>query len=310
MMSRPSSSASLPAFGHGPHDSSYALLSRRNSEFGSRYIQVDDSGVYLSSLVVTVLVSAIATIGILLFTLVVTLSVMLGSCQGQPIAVSADTHMRAVRSCDSFILNEEVNNVQGWVVSEQCKSHVADYMRGGQYYIDFAGAINAASDYLRTVPAQGDGLDVVVMDIDETALSNMPYYAEHNYGAELFNETVWDEWVYQQKGLPLHATLDLFNQLKDANIGVIFLTGRPENQRNVTSANLIAAGYEGWTELSLRLPGENGMTAIDYKSQRRLQYEKKGYRVWSSLGDQWSDLMGPAAGARTFKLPNPMYYIF
>lgn len=128
------------------------------------------------------LVSAVATIGILLFTLVVTLSVMLGSCQGQPIAVGAETGMRALGSCDSFILNEEVNNFQGWIVSPRCKDHVASYMHGGQYYIDFAGAIRAASDYLKTLPAEGDGLDVVVMDIDETALSNLEYYVQHNYG--------------------------------------------------------------------------------------------------------------------------------
>ncbi|KAL2643310.1 hypothetical protein R1flu_010897 [Riccia fluitans] len=283
MMSRPSSSASLPPFGRGPHDSSYALLSRRGSDFGSRYIQVDDSGVYLSSLVVTVLVSAVATIGILLFTLVVTLSVMLGSCQGQPVAVGADMRIRS-SNCESFIMNAEVNNLQGWVVPSECKSNVAAYMEV-KYHIDFAGAIEAASDYLKTVRVQGDGLDVVVMDIDETALSNLEYYVEHNYGAEVFNETVWDEWVYKKKGVAFEQTLALFNQLKAAKIGTIFLTGRPESQRNATAANLIAAGYEGWTELMLRLPHENGLKAVEYKSQRRVEMETKGYRVVSSLGD-------------------------
>ncbi|KAL3696588.1 hypothetical protein R1sor_010664 [Riccia sorocarpa] len=315
MMSRPSSSASLPPFVRGPHDSSYALLSRRGSDFGSRYIQVDDTGVYLSSLVVTVLVSAVATIGILLFTLVVTLSVMLGSCQGQPVAVGADISMRAADismrklKCESFIMNAEVNNLQGWVVPRECKRNVAAYIESA-YHVDFAGAIHAASDYLKTVEVQGDGLDVVVMDIDETALSNLEYYINHHYGAEVFNETVWDDWVYEKKAVAFKHTLKLFNELKAAKIGTVFLTGRPESQRNITAANLEAAGYKGWTELLLRSPEEVGLTAIKFKSQRRVDLEKKGYRVLTSLGDQWSDLNGPSAGARTFKLPNPMYYIF
>jgi hypothetical protein len=157
-----------------------------SSQFGSRYIQVDDSGVYLSSMVVTVLVAAIATIGILLFTLVITLSVLLGSCQGQPLSVNILSPLNNARkssfSCDSFILNAEVNNLQGWIVSEECVGTVAKYMRGGQYYTDFAGAIAAAADYLSGLPLKGDGSEVVVMDIDETALSNLPYYNIHNYG--------------------------------------------------------------------------------------------------------------------------------
>lgn len=70
--------------------------------------------------------------------------------------------------------------------------------------------------------------------------------------AELFDEDVWNEWVNQKAGLPLLASVGLFNRLKAVNVGVVFLTGRPENQRNATSANLISAGYKGWTALLLR----------------------------------------------------------
>jgi len=37
---------------------------------------------------------------------------------------------------------------------------------------------------------------------------------------------------------------------------------------------------------------------------------RQGYRIVGIIGDQWSDLLGDHRGeSRTFKLPNPMYYI-
>jgi hypothetical protein len=48
---------------------------------------------------------------------------------------------------------------------------------------------------------------------------------------------------------------------------------------------------------------------VVYKSSERKKVEKNGYRIIGNIGDQWSDLMGTNTGNRTFKLPDPMYYI-
>ncbi|KAJ7553815.1 hypothetical protein O6H91_06G114000 [Diphasiastrum complanatum] len=222
-------------------DSTLSLLSRRGSEFGNRYIQADDSGIFMSSLAVTILVSSVATIGILLITLVVTLAVMLGSCQTQPMLREKSNGIRhAADPCASFQVNAEMNNLQGWVLSKDCESYVAEYMLGGQYHLDFAEAVEAARQYLKALMVENDGLDVIVLDIDDTALSNIAYYNTHHYGS------------------------------KD----------------------------------------EVGQVASTYKSRRRSGLQHMGYRIRTGLGDQWSDIIGPAAGNRTFKLPNPMYYIF
>uniref|UniRef100_A0A0E0FHG0 Acid phosphatase n=1 Tax=Oryza nivara TaxID=4536 RepID=A0A0E0FHG0_ORYNI len=37
--------------------------------------------------------------------------------------------------------------------------------------------------------------------------------------------------------------------------------------------------------------------------------EEKGMVIIGNIGDQWSDLLGSPEGRRTFKLPNPAYYI-
>lgn len=123
-------------------------------------------GVYLSSIAVTLLISATATILIILGMLVVTLSVMLGKCQQKAVP----------NSCASLALNGELNNVQGWILSDECKNYVAHYVQSGQYHSDFKVAVDAAQDYLETVTVPKDGHDLIVLDIDETCLSNMDYY--------------------------------------------------------------------------------------------------------------------------------------
>ena len=50
-------------------------------------------------------------------------------------------------------------------------------------------------------------------------------------------------------------------------------------------------------------------TATVYKSEKRKEMEEEGYRILGNSGDQWSDLLGSPMSVRSFKLPNPMYYI-
>lgn len=61
--------------------------------------------------------------------------------------------------------------------------------------------------------------------------------------------------------------------------------------------------------MGYRGPGDSGKTALVYKSERRTKLEKRGYRIVGNIGDQWSDVLGTSPGNRTFKLPDPMYYI-
>ncbi len=62
--------------------------------------------------------------------------------------------------------------------------------------------------------------------------------------------------------------------------------------------------------IKIRSEENEGVPAVEYKTKERLKLEEKGFRIWSGFGDQWSDLTGSASGSRTFKLPNPMYYIY
>ncbi|KAE9448725.1 hypothetical protein C3L33_19379, partial [Rhododendron williamsianum] len=142
-----------------------------------------------------------------------------------------------------------------------------------------------ASAFAVTVNVSGDGMDAWVFDIDKTLLCNVPYYAAHGFRLKLYKEV-------QQLGFT-----------------IFLLTGHDESQRNITVKNLRYAGYSNWKRLILRQESDLGKLAIVYKSERRKALEDEGYTIHESFGDQWSDLSGFAIAVRSFKLPNPMYYI-
>jgi len=49
-------------------------------------------------------------------------------------------------------------------------------------------------------------------------------------------------------------------------------------------------------------------TTTEYKSLTRKHIESLGYDIVGNFGDQFSDLNGGFAN-KTFKLPNPMYFL-
>jgi acid phosphatase len=49
-------------------------------------------------------------------------------------------------------------------------------------------------------------------------------------------------------------------------------------------------------------------SAVEFKAPERRRIAEQGYTILLSMGDQQSDLAGGYA-ERTFKLPNPVYYL-
>lgn len=49
--------------------------------------------------------------------------------------------------------------------------------------------------------------------------------------------------------------------------------------------------------------------SLEFKSGERKKLEDAGYIIVGNIGDQWTDILGAPEGARTFKLPDPMYYV-
>ena len=58
-----------------------------------------------------------------------------------------------------------------------------------------------------------------------------------------------------------------------------------------------------------RTSDDHGKLATIFKSEKRNEMVNEGYRILGNSGDQWSDLLGSSQSIRSFKVPNPMYYI-
>ncbi|XP_020089553.1 acid phosphatase 1-like isoform X2 [Ananas comosus] len=156
--------------------------------------------------------------------------------------------------CDSWRLSVETNDAGPWTrIPARCIAFVDEYMNGERYASDSEVIAGEALAFAEAVEVAGDGKDVWVFDVDETLLSNLPYYAANGYGSQDFNETSFDEWVYLSKAPALSASLKLYTELQALGFHMVLLTGRAEVQRNATEQNLLFAGYGSWTQLILRI---------------------------------------------------------
>jgi acid phosphatase len=171
----------------------------------------------------------------------------------------------------------------------------------------------------------------IVLDIDETSLSNWTRIIKDDFAyipngaCDLMPGDACGDIAWQQSGKApaLQPTLNLFNFAKCAampppqnctKVAVFFVTGRyQENDAQTwTEKNLSNAGYHGWDGLYMRDPATHGRPVSEHKIRARKDIESHGFTIIANVGDQESDLAGDPTGnhaERTFKVPNPFYFI-
>ncbi|RLN30632.1 stem 28 kDa glycoprotein precursor [Panicum miliaceum] len=183
-----------------------------------------------------------------------------------------------------------------------------DQQHPGLFRQDCAVVAREATAYTEGLELAGDGREAWVFDVDDTTLTNLPYYADTGFGAEPYNATYFEEYVANATAPALPEVLELYEKLLALGIKVVFITGRHDYEREPTVKNLRSAGYHTWEKLVLK-PSSLGSSVVPYKSGERQKLVDAGYRIVGNMGDQWSDLVGAPEGDRTFKVPDPMYYV-
>lgn len=190
------------------------------------------------------------------------------------------------------------------------KQEAIKYHDSGEYQKDQAKVVDQAMLYLKKrleseKQKPSNKKFAIVLDIDETSLSNYPDMVKLNFGGT-------EEDIERAEGNgtdPVIApTLELYRYAQENKIAVFFITGRTENYRKPTAANLIQAGYSNWNGLILKPVNYHQPSAATYKTAAREEIEKMGYDIILNMGDQKSDLTGKHAD-KTFKLPNPYYLV-
>ncbi len=183
------------------------------------------------------------------------------------------------------------------------------YVEKGLYLREVTQATEHAEQSLKKALQKKPQKPAIVLDIDETALSNLELYREKN-----FNATHQERDAFVQKHeLPAIApTLKFFRFARRHNVDVFFITGRPSSMAAWTEKNLRASGFEGFRGL-ITLPASQANAKLSpaaraqkFKTEARKALEKQGYTILVNLGDQEVDLAGGHA-AMAIKLPNPFY---
>ena len=185
----------------------------------------------------------------------------------------------------------------------------------------------AATPLLRGACTVGNWLGAkpaIVLDADDTSL--MTYDMEDNAMHFNFDSALQDVWVQEQKFPATPGMVALANAASNAGCTIIGLTGRNDDQKAATLANLSKVGFTGYTAANYYTKwtgtGDSQQpsyikcaaakcTTIEYKSQTRAYKQTKaggGYTILANFGDQYSDLIGGHALVPV-KLPNPTYYL-
>jgi acid phosphatase len=190
---------------------------------------------------------------------------------------------------------------------------VSEYIDSGRYEADLAKVVDQARSWLDQ-RAKTATKPAIVLDIDETSLSNWPAYRINGWGRVLNGPCDLQQGpcglrAFQATGQSkaIAPTLALARHARELGVAVFFITGRPANLREATERNLREQGYE-WTGVVLMPEGAHFASAADFKAPERRRLTEQGYTVILSMGDQQSDLSGGYA-ERTFKLPNPVYFL-
>jgi hypothetical protein len=191
----------------------------------------------------------------------------------------------------------------------------------GDYNDDLALVLADARVYVEqradeVKPADQGKRLAVVLDIDETSLSNWPNIKANDFGfikggpcLEQPNLSCgFDDWILNASAPAIKPTLDFFNAAIAKSVSAFFITGRRDSQRQATLWNLDRAGYQGWAKLSTRPNEDSNPSLVPFKSGERGKIEQSGFTIIANVGDQQSDLDGGFAECK-FKIPNPFYFI-
>ncbi len=218
----------------------------------------------------------------------------LGAQQSPQPAFSTDAQAERIPNLET--LKKELKQYHDCTCTCGCWTHDQDVQA------------DRAMAFLRQRAAHRRGQEklALILDIDETALSNYPEFDGADFA---YNKPVWDAWIEAAQATAIPGTLRLYKEAQRLGVNVIFITGRDEAQRGATERNLRAQGFDHWQELAMRPTDHGSQTVGEFKQIARRQVVAKGYTLALNVGDQWSDLKGKPEAEFSVKYPDPYYFI-
>jgi hypothetical protein len=230
----------------------------------------------------------------------------------------------------------DITNID--VLRQQIRNYYGDSLGSGTFaadsnYAKEARSVAAGGKHYLAERHRTAKTKAIVLDVDDTTLATYNYEIASNWA---YNPTTNAQFVTGQLFPAVPGMVDTVTSAAREGYAIFYLTGRPQSQETDTLGNLtkdgkgVDANYPSPTTLR---DGEDGLftkpavadypdylktacaadpngscTTIHYKSATRAHIESLGYDIVGNFGDQFSDLKGGYAD-RTFKLPNPSYFL-
>jgi hypothetical protein len=241
-----------------------------------------------------------------------------------PIKTSTPRSERDITNID--VLRQQIRNYYGDPLGSGIASDTGNYARE-------ARTVAAAGRHWLGGHHRVHGTRAIVLDVDDTTLSTWNYEVASNWA---YNPATNATFVTEQRFPAVFGMVDTVKAAEREGYAIFFLTGRPAAQEAATLGNLTADGVgvdAGYPKPTALRDGEDGLftkpaiadypdylkaacatdpngscTTVHYKSATRAHIESLGYDIVANFGDQYSDLEGGHAD-RTFKLPNPNYFL-
>jgi acid phosphatase len=184
------------------------------------------------------------------------------------------------------------------------KREIRDYVKSGTYAEQLEDVAMQANDWIEQRVARRSGGEqlAVVLDLDETLFLNWSRIDESDF---TYVSEDWNRWVEAAAAPAIEPVREVFHKARRNGVAVVFITGRPERQREATEENLRRIGCDDFDAL-ICAPDGLQTSAAEFKVAQRRRIEAEGKTIIANVGDQLSDLIGGHA-ERVFKLPNPFY---
>ncbi|OGO91401.1 MAG: hypothetical protein A3F10_07640 [Coxiella sp. RIFCSPHIGHO2_12_FULL_42_15] len=192
---------------------------------------------------------------------------------------------------------------------ESNEKQLINYHDSGQYYQDISAVIKEATYYLQFRLTQNDRSHnkhklAIVMDIDETALSNYLALQQTNFN---ITPEIMRKIQAEDNDPAIPYTLALYNYAKDHGVDIFFITGRNQRIAEHTINNLSTAGYHQWKGIAFNTSDQTKNTRW-YRIHERRQIQRAGYDIIMNIGNRKATLEGGYSDM-IFKLPNPYYQL-
>lgn len=202
------------------------------------------------------------------------------------------------------LISKNINNPK--LIKEIYKNNIYkqlynDFYLSNIYHNILYNQYNQILLYLQNI--NNNNNNIIVFDIDETCLNNLPYINNFTY-SDIYNNCDKNIYNYNTRFIPKIPHIDiLFNYIHLHNIKYSFITGRKEMIRDITINNLKLEGLDKYIHLFM-CPNDYNDDINKFKDSCHNMIIKENYNIICIIGDQLTDLN---IKYQSFLLFNPFY---